>query len=154
MRHGAAADDRVNRGAENLLVMLQPPAAEFANGDGVETQQRHVPGFQLSVDLRRQAPRCIKAWSDAGPTALAIVVILQIPDAAADVGFDPSDAECITKFEHGLLRESSRHKTPQKRHKRVNLREPQKCNCPWIVQLRSTGRLESGEGGIRTPETV
>ena len=110
---GAVAVDGVDRRAQHLLVVVQPPTPEFGDGDRLEAQRRRGADFELGVDLGGQLPRRRDVRTDAGTVPFAVLVVAQVPDLVAAVAADFADAERRKGAGHGLLRESSRHKTPQ-----------------------------------------
>jgi len=92
----------------------KPAGAQVRNADGLKTQRPRCANFQLCIDLCRQLPRDVLIGADARPPAQALVVIAQVPDFAAEIRLDFSDAKRRLALGHAILRESSRYKTPQK----------------------------------------
>ena len=108
--------------------------------------------LELCVGLGGEL-RGLAVGANAGPMALAVLVVAEVPDPAAQIRLDLTDAERSGCVSHGVLGEFPRYKTPQTAHKRGTLGPPQKSKYPQAIGLWHTGRQASGEGGIRTPET-
>jgi hypothetical protein len=61
-----------------------------------------------------EAPGRLIVGPDARPVTLALLVVAEIPHLAAEIALNLADAERFGLAGHDILRESSRHKTPQK----------------------------------------
>ena len=66
----------------------------------------------MIADPGGELPRGVAVGSDAGPFALAVFEVAEVPDAAAEVAGHLADAERVGAG-HVILREPSRHKVPQ-----------------------------------------
>jgi hypothetical protein len=89
----AVAIDRVDRRPPDLVVMLKPPVAKCEDADRFEAEDGRSAGFELVVDPRCELPRGGQVGSGAGPAALAVFEVAEVPDAAAEVPGDLTDAE-------------------------------------------------------------
>jgi hypothetical protein len=97
----AVAVDGLYRGAQHLLVMLEPLLPQIGDRNGLEAQRRGGADFQLRVDLGGQLPGCFAVKSDARAAALAILVVAEIPNLAAEVALHAADAERRSFSGHG-----------------------------------------------------
>lgn len=115
-----------------LLVVGQPAVAEFGDVDRLEVE-RDAAALQLGVGLGRDLSRCCQIRPRPRPPAPSVLVITQAPGAAAQMGFDFSDAEAGATRSSGTcggcLGEFSRYETPQKRHIPGNRDRPEKTNA-------------------------
>ena len=114
VRRRTVAVDRLHGRAKHLLVMLQPSAAQLGDADRLEAQRRGGADLQLGVDLGGELSGGLAVGADTRPAALAVVVVAEVPDLAPEVALNPADAERDGLLAHDILREPSRHKTPQR----------------------------------------
>jgi len=89
----AVAIDRVDAGAEHVLVVVEPALAQVGDRQRLEAEDRDVPGRQLCVGLRSQSPGGGHVRPDARPAALAVIVVAQVPDLAPAVPSNLPHAE-------------------------------------------------------------
>src|SRR5262249_58839184 len=102
---GAVAVKGLDGGAGYLLGVRQPAPPQLGDRDGLEAEGRAGADFELSVDLGGELPCGLPVGADAGPVPLAVFVVAEVPDAAAEVGLDLADAERDRLLGHVILRE-------------------------------------------------
>ena len=68
-----------------MLVVIKPPFTQIDNADGLEAQQGRRVSLELSVDLCRQLARRILVRADPRSVTTTILVIAEVPRAAARV---------------------------------------------------------------------
>src|SRR5262245_57760093 len=96
-------------------MVLQPTFAEIWNGNRLEAQGGWGPDGKLCVDLGGELPRRIFVGPNPRPASNAEFMVAEIPDVTAAVGAHRAHAKRNGfSLGHVILRESSRHKTPQK----------------------------------------
>ena len=93
--------------------MLEPPVPQRGDRQRLETEGGRGAGFDLVADPGGELPRGVAIGSDAGPFALAVFEVAEVPAATAELAGHLADAEPVGAG-HVILRESSRHKVPQK----------------------------------------
>src|SRR5262245_31883417 len=99
----------MHRRSEDLLVVLQPALPKGGDGDGFETEGGRRADRQLGIDLGGELPSDRAVGADARPMPLAILVVAEVPDAAAEIGLHLADAERSGLTGHDFLRECSRY---------------------------------------------
>src|SRR5262245_39046441 len=79
---------------------------------------------------------------------LAVLMVAEVPDAAAEIDVDETDAERLSCASHGVLRESPRHKTPQTAPQKGNsgtIPEKQIPAGHWLMARGQAGKRRGGE---------
>jgi hypothetical protein len=109
---GPVSLDRLDGRPENLLVVLQPMGPKVRDRHRLEAEGGWRTGLELPINLPRELAGRNPVGADAGAAALPLVMVTEIPDAAAEEAGHMTDAERID-LRHAVLKESSRHKTPQ-----------------------------------------
>src|SRR6266849_1447977 len=147
----AVTGNGVQRRPQHLLVLLEPLLAEVADGNGFKAQDGRGADFELAIDLCGQLPGGFLVGADARSMALTMLVVAQIPDPAPEVGKHLANAERFG-LGHVILRESSRHKTPQtppQTGSSEELSERQKPMCQALVTHRPTGKRRGRDSNPR-----
>ena len=120
--------------------------------DRLEAQCGRSTDLELGVDLGGELPGGLAVGADAWPAAPAVFVVAEVPDLAAEIRLNLADAERRRLLGHGILRESSRHKTPQKRHKRgdsEDVSERQRPMCQALMTHRPAGKRRGRDSNPR-----
>jgi hypothetical protein len=110
---GPVPMDGLNRRPHDLFVVFEPASAQVRDGNRLEAEHGRGADFKLTVDLGGELTCGDPVRTNPGPAAAAVFVITEVPNAAAEKGGDLADAERFCRG-HDILREPSRHKTPQK----------------------------------------
>ena len=79
-----------NRGAADVLVVVEEPATQFGDTDRAEGELRWYIGDMLSVDVGRD--RCLLVLRDPSADLLATVAVIDVPAAVVTVIGDLADA--------------------------------------------------------------
>src|SRR6266545_389271 len=104
--------------------------------------------FELGVDPGGELACYLAVGADAGPVTRAVFVVAEIPDAASAVGLDLADAERNRLLGPDILRESSRHKTPQTGISE-EASERQRPMCQAVMTHRPAGKRRGRDSNPR-----
>lgn len=86
--------------------------AQLHEADRFKRQRRRRADFQLTIDLYRQLSRDILVRTNTRSPSLPLLVIREIPDAAAQIGLDLTDSKLTRPPRGPLLRDCFRLSAP------------------------------------------
>ena len=74
-------------------MVVEPGFLQVRAGEWLAVESRRNAHFDLSIGLGSELSRHITVWPNARPRPFPVLKIIQIPDAAAQVGAHLSHAE-------------------------------------------------------------
>ncbi len=128
-----------------MFVLVEPALAHVGDGDRLKAQCGGRADLELRVDFSGQAFCFISIRADSRLAAFAMLVVTEVPDAAAEVDSHPADAKrlrSLARFSRlgrwhflGSSEKLSATKRYKKRYKRDLLGVAQKRKCPSVNEL-------------------
>jgi hypothetical protein len=86
---------------------------QVGDGDRLERQGGVGADFEMGVDLSCELSSRLTVGAEARRTSPPVLVVIQIPATAAEIGLDLADSERDGLLAQIILREPSHHNTPQ-----------------------------------------
>src|SRR5262245_10956586 len=133
-------------------MVLQPVFAKSGDGDLLKAEGGWGADFKLGVNLGGKLASRFSIRADAWTASPPVFVIAEIPDAPAPVGADLADAKRRFASRHVILREPSRHKTPQKPPQTgisEDISKRQRPMCQALMTHRPAGKRRGRDSNPR-----